>query len=153
MKQFVAVLLVGLLSGTYSSIFNAVPLLVVWETGKLFGRASRGSGLAKDDSGKSMSTFADPGALDTMRPGALNAESTVESFYLDRPLNFAHRGASHEAPENTLAAFVLAAELGADGIELDVQLSRDGRWSSSTILPWTPRPTARGWSVTRPWPS
>ncbi len=38
MKQFVAVLLVGLLSGTYSSIFNAVPLLVVWETGKLVGR-------------------------------------------------------------------------------------------------------------------
>jgi hypothetical protein len=38
MKQFVAVLLVGLLSGTYSSIFNAVPLLVVWETGKLSGR-------------------------------------------------------------------------------------------------------------------
>jgi len=38
MKQFVAVLLVGLLSGTYSSLFNAVPLLVVWETGKLIGR-------------------------------------------------------------------------------------------------------------------
>jgi len=37
MKQFVAVLLVGLLSGTYSSIFNAVPLLVVWETGRLTG--------------------------------------------------------------------------------------------------------------------
>jgi len=36
-KQFVAVLLVGLLSGTYSSIFNAVPLLVVWETGKIRG--------------------------------------------------------------------------------------------------------------------
>jgi preprotein translocase SecF subunit len=36
-KQFVAVLLVGLLSGTYSSIFNAVPLLVVWETGDVVG--------------------------------------------------------------------------------------------------------------------
>jgi len=36
-KQFVAVLLVGLLSGTYSSIFNAVPLLVAWETGKIRG--------------------------------------------------------------------------------------------------------------------
>ena len=43
----------------------------------------------------------------------------------DRPLNFAHRGASHEAPANTLAAFLLATELGADGIELDVQLSKD----------------------------
>ncbi|HSR34837.1 MAG TPA: glycerophosphodiester phosphodiesterase [Anaerolineae bacterium] len=50
----------------------------------------------------------------------------MESFYVDRPLNFAHRGASHKAPENTLAAFLLAVELGADGIELDVQLSRDG---------------------------
>jgi len=48
------------------------------------------------------------------------------SFYLDRPLNFAHRGASYEAPANTLAAFLLAVELGADGIELDVHLSKDG---------------------------
>jgi preprotein translocase subunit SecF len=37
-QQFVAVLLVGLLSGTYSSIFNAVPLLVVWETGEVVGQ-------------------------------------------------------------------------------------------------------------------
>jgi glycerophosphoryl diester phosphodiesterase len=50
----------------------------------------------------------------------------MEPFYQDHPLNFAHRGASYEAPGNTLAAFLLAAELGADGIELDVQLSRDG---------------------------
>jgi glycerophosphoryl diester phosphodiesterase len=39
---------------------------------------------------------------------------------------WAHRGASASAPENTLAAFVLAERQGADGIELDVQLSRDG---------------------------
>lgn len=37
MKQFVAMLLIGMISGTYSSIFNAVPLLVVWETKKLIG--------------------------------------------------------------------------------------------------------------------
>lgn len=42
------------------------------------------------------------------------------------PLIFAHRGASVYAPENTLAAFCLAAELGADGIELDTKLSSDG---------------------------
>jgi preprotein translocase subunit SecF len=30
----VATLLVGMISGTYSSIFNAVPLLVVWQTGE-----------------------------------------------------------------------------------------------------------------------
>ena len=38
----------------------------------------------------------------------------------------AHRGASAEAPENTLAAFRLAVEEGTDLIELDVQESRDG---------------------------
>jgi preprotein translocase subunit SecF len=46
MKQFVAVLLVGLLSGTYSSIFNAVPLLVVWQTGKLKGTPQKGEAKA-----------------------------------------------------------------------------------------------------------
>ncbi|MBN2469731.1 MAG: protein translocase subunit SecF, partial [Anaerolineae bacterium] len=34
-KHFVAILFVGLLSGTYSSIFNAVPLLVAWENGEI----------------------------------------------------------------------------------------------------------------------
>lgn len=38
----------------------------------------------------------------------------------------AHRGASHAAPENTLAAFTLAVVEGADAIELDVRLSADG---------------------------
>lgn len=42
------------------------------------------------------------------------------------PINFAHRGACAVAPENTLRAFGRAIELGADGIELDVQLSADG---------------------------
>lgn len=40
---------------------------------------------------------------------------------------FGHRGASAMAPENTLEAFALAAEQGADGIELDVQMTRDGQ--------------------------
>lgn len=42
------------------------------------------------------------------------------------PLVIGHRGASADAPENTLASFLLAREQGADGIELDVQLSADG---------------------------
>ena len=42
------------------------------------------------------------------------------------PLILAHRGASHSAPENTMAAFRLAAEMGANGVELDVQLCKDG---------------------------
>lgn len=39
---------------------------------------------------------------------------------------FAHRGARGHAPENTLLAFNLAFDLGADAIECDVQRSRDG---------------------------
>jgi glycerophosphoryl diester phosphodiesterase len=43
------------------------------------------------------------------------------------PLIIAHRGASADAPENSFSAFALAAEQEADGLELDVQLSADGR--------------------------
>jgi glycerophosphoryl diester phosphodiesterase len=42
-----------------------------------------------------------------------------------RPI-IAHRGASGEAPENTLPAFELAVQQGADAIELDVRLTADG---------------------------
>jgi len=45
----------------------------------------------------------------------------------ETPLIIAHRGASADTTENTLAAFALAVEQGADGIELDVQFSADGR--------------------------
>jgi glycerophosphoryl diester phosphodiesterase len=44
-----------------------------------------------------------------------------------KTLLIAHRGASREAPENTLAAFELAWQQGADGIEADFRLTRDGR--------------------------
>ena len=40
----------------------------------------------------------------------------------------AHRGASAEAPENTLSAFHLALEHNADGIEFDVHFLRSGAW-------------------------
>ena len=42
------------------------------------------------------------------------------------PLIIAHRGYSARAPENTLAAFEMAMADGADGVEFDVQLSKDG---------------------------
>jgi len=42
------------------------------------------------------------------------------------PRIIAHRGASAEAPENTLEAFALACALGADGVELDIHETRDG---------------------------
>ncbi|MDR0293466.1 MAG: glycerophosphodiester phosphodiesterase [Oscillospiraceae bacterium] len=44
---------------------------------------------------------------------------------MGKPLVWAHRGASYIAPENTLEAFSLARDMGADGIELDVHLSAD----------------------------
>lgn len=44
-----------------------------------------------------------------------------------RPLVLAHRGASAAFRENTLAAFRGAADLGADGVELDVRRTSDGR--------------------------
>ena len=47
-------------------------------------------------------------------------------FHSPGPLVIGHRGASAEAPENSMAAFSLALRYGADGIELDVQLSADG---------------------------
>ena len=42
-----------------------------------------------------------------------------------KPLVWAHSGASGYAPENTLAAFQKAVDLGADGVELDIQLTKD----------------------------
>ena len=39
---------------------------------------------------------------------------------------FAHRGASAYAPENTLEAFRMAADMKADGVELDVHICRSG---------------------------
>ncbi len=48
-------------------------------------------------------------------------------FASTRPLVFAHRGGAALARENTLDAFEHAVALGADGVELDVRVSRDGR--------------------------
>lgn len=43
------------------------------------------------------------------------------------PAIFAHRGARLVAPENTLPAFAAALDMGADGIELDIHVTTDGR--------------------------
>src|SRR3990172_9877913 len=58
------------------------------------------------------------------------------------PVVIAHRGASGSCPENTLAAFRRAAALGADMIELDVQLTRDGE--VVVIHDWTLDRTTSG---------
>lgn len=41
-------------------------------------------------------------------------------------INYAHRGASAYAPENTFASFYMGWQMGADGIETDVQNTKDG---------------------------
>jgi len=46
---------------------------------------------------------------------------------MHKPAIFAHRGARHVAPENTLPAFQAALSMGVDGIELDVHVTRDGQ--------------------------
>ena len=54
------------------------------------------------------------------------ALSEFSQVGLSRPLAFAHRGGAALRPENTIEAFDHGLALGADGLELDVHLSRDG---------------------------
>ena len=68
-----------------------------------------------------MAIGADPG-----RGGAGRGAAPPGPRADGRPLVLGHRGASAEAPENTLAAFRLALEQGADGVELDVWRCRSG---------------------------
>ncbi len=49
----------------------------------------------------------------------------LDAYEGAKPYVIAHRGASSDAPENTMPAFQKAAELGVDGIETDVQLTLD----------------------------
>jgi glycerophosphoryl diester phosphodiesterase len=51
----------------------------------------------------------------------------IGSLHAAEPFIVAHRGASHDAPENTLPAFELAWKQGADAIEGDFHLTADGR--------------------------
>lgn len=51
----------------------------------------------------------------------------VQPPAFSRPRIVAHRGASFDAPENTLAAFKKAWSLGAEAVELDVRVTRDGK--------------------------
>lgn len=70
---------------------------------------------AAGESGKFLETPFSPDYTDVMR-ALTNAPV---------PQIVAHRGYAREAPENSLAAFAHALELGVDGVEFDVQLTRD----------------------------
>lgn len=56
----------------------------------------------------------------------MSGEEDASAELPGRPAVIAHRGAAAERPENTLPAFDLAIELGADGLELDVRRTADG---------------------------
>jgi glycerophosphoryl diester phosphodiesterase len=60
--------------------------------------------------------------IPTSSPSQTSAAKGVDM----KPLIIGHRGAAGLAPENTLAAFAKACELGVDGVELDVLVSADG---------------------------
>jgi len=66
-------------------------------------------------------------ALSVSLAAGVATSLTMESFDLeDHTMVIAHRGASAQAPENTLAAMELAIEQGADWVEIDVQETRQG---------------------------
>lgn len=56
----------------------------------------------------------------------LNPSSAIPSHVRVPPLVIAHRGASAQYPENTIPAFAAGIEQGADMIEIDVHMNRDG---------------------------
>ncbi|MDO9125933.1 MAG: glycerophosphodiester phosphodiesterase family protein, partial [Parvibaculum sp.] len=73
---------------------------------------------------------------------------------MTKPLQVAHRGGAGLWPENTMAAFERAIGAGADGIELDVHLTRDGKLAvhhDESLKPAIARGPDGQW-LTRPTP-
>lgn len=70
-----------------------------------------------------------PSRTDFMKPILVLAAGLMAAtaMHAAEPFLVAHRGASHDAPENTLPAFELAWKQGADAIEGDFHLTRDGK--------------------------
>src|ERR1700752_2110970 len=59
-------------------------------------------------------------------PDSLAADPPRTTPMFAKPTLIAHRGASGDAPEHTLAAYELALKQGADFVEPDLQMTRDG---------------------------
>lgn len=64
--------------------------------------------------------------LSTLSAAANDGLSLAKAQGIPHPAVIAHRGASFDAPESTRPAYLLARELGADYLELDLQRTRDG---------------------------
>lgn len=77
----------------------------------------------------------------------LNPRATWLEFLPGGTAVVGHRGACGYAPENTLASFRLAVDLGADYVELDVQMTRDGH--PVVIHDWTVDRTTNGHGAVR----
>src|SRR5579864_1864121 len=69
-----------------------------------------------------------PTANNPLRRNRTRLRNPATIPVMKRPWVIAHRGASGHAPENTLASFRRAVELGATFIETDLRLSRDARF-------------------------
>ena len=84
-----------------------------------------------------------------MNVSTVRFDAPAMRFYAEAVglLVIAHRGASGTCPENTLAAFRRAEELGAGMIELDVQLARDG--AVVVMHDWTLERTTDGSGAVR----
>lgn len=61
----------------------------------------------------------------TKAMAAPQRRESKQALTYDRPIVLAHRGGSHLAPEQTMAAFKNAADLGVDGFEIDIRLTKD----------------------------
>lgn len=64
--------------------------------------------------------------LATSTAQAADGQALATAQGIARPAVIAHRGASFDAPESTTPAYLLARELGADYLEMDLQRTRDG---------------------------
>ena len=85
-------------------------------------------GAAQQKEGQEISEQADgQGAADSAPGDEAAGQETFLTEADGIPKIIAHRGYSGQFPENTLAAFAGALDIGADYIELDVQLSKDGQ--------------------------
>ena len=85
------------------------------------------------------------GAFAALAAALMVAAGPAQAAPKDAPvLNIGHRGASGYAPEHTFASYDLALELGADYIEQDLQLTKDGVLVvlHDETLDRTARPTA-----------